>query len=155
MLGTALCFARIHKRTASPSQGRERQTATIEEPCRLFRLFVLPITRRRALHTGASAECCTTASRKYCVVVILRELLHIKGQKLLIHHKRTVLIFYKCAGAVCSAPVTLSGVGTSRLNKYDTEQQNRKNHCNYFPFHLFHPPLFSANRYLYITSRYL
>ena len=29
------------------------------------------------------------------VVVILRELLHIKGQKLLIHHKRTVLVFYK------------------------------------------------------------
>ena len=80
------------------------------------------------------------------VVVILRELLHIKGQKLLIHHKRTVLIFHKCAGAVCSAPVTLSGVGMSRLNKYGTEQQNRKNHCNYFPFHLFHPPLFSANR---------
>ena len=80
------------------------------------------------------------------VVVIIRELLHIKGQKLLIYHKRTVLVFYKCACAVCSAPVTLSGVGMSRLNKYGTEQQNRKNHCNCFPFHIFHPPLFSANR---------
>ena len=74
------------------------------------------------------------------VVVILRELPHIKGQKLLIHHKRTVLIFHKCAGAVCSAPVTLSGVGMSRLNKYGAEHQNRKNPCNYFPFHLFRPP---------------
>ena len=27
------------------------------------------------------------------VVLILRELLHIKGQKLFIHHKRTVLVF--------------------------------------------------------------
>ena len=50
------------------------------------------------------------------VVVILRELLHIKGQKLLIHLKRTVLVFYKCAGAACSAPVTLSGIGIRRLN---------------------------------------
>ena len=79
-------------------------------------------------------------------VVILRELLHIKGQKLLIYRKRTALVFYKCAGAVCSAPVTLSGVGMSRLNKYGTEQQNRKNHCNYFSFHLFHPSLLSTNR---------
>ena len=50
------------------------------------------------------------------------------------------------ACAVCSAPVTLSGVGMSRLNKYGTEQQNRKNHCNYFSFHLFRPPLLSINR---------
>jgi len=80
------------------------------------------------------------------VVVILRELLHIKGQKLFIHLKRTVLVFYKCAGAVCSAPVTLSGVGMSRLNKYGTEQQNRKNRCNCLPFHLYRPPLLSTSR---------
>lgn len=89
------------------------------------------------------------------VVVILRELPHIKGQKLLIHRKRTVLFFYKCAGAVCSAPVTLSGVGMSRLNKYGTEQQNRKNRCNCLPFHLYRPPLLSTRRQLYITFRYL
>ena len=78
--------------------------------------------------------------------IIFRELLHIKGQKLLIHHKRTILFFYKCAGAVCSAPVTLSGVGMSRLNKYGTEQQNRKNRCNCLPFHLYRPPLLSTSR---------
>ena len=29
------------------------------------------------------------------VIVILRELLHVKGQKLLIHHERAILVFYE------------------------------------------------------------
>ena len=72
------------------------------------------------------------------VVVILREPLHIKSQKLFIHHKRTVLVFYKCAGAVCSAPVTLSGVGLYRHCKQEIQKQAcKKGYCNFLSHLIF------------------
>lgn len=51
-----------------------------------------------------------------------RELLHIKGQKLLIRRKRTVLVFYKCAGAVCSASGSASvcGIGAILKSSYSS-----------------------------------
>ena len=81
-------------------------------------------------------------------IILLRELLHIEGQKFSLHHDGAILSRHDRACNVRAAPVPLGGIGIGRLCTTSCQQQEQQDSRSYFLFHIYRLLSFEFRLYL-------
>ena len=81
-------------------------------------------------------------------IILLREFLHIEGQKFSLHHDGAILSRHDRACNVRAAPVPLGGIGIGRLCTTSCQQQEQQDSRSYFLFHIYRLLSFEFRLYL-------